>query len=129
MTTPTGSEAVIVDSSGWLEYLTEDLKADLFTPYIERKELNLVPTIVLYEVCKKLLMSQAKPAAERFSLQALRLQVIPLDEQIALAAARTGLDHRLAMADAIIYTTARHFQADLITSDAHFAGLPGVTLL
>ena len=33
------------------------------------------------------------------------------------------------MADAIIYATAHHYQAQLVTSDAHFANLPRVTLI
>jgi len=33
------------------------------------------------------------------------------------------------MGDAIIYATAEAHQAALITSDAHFSGLPGVTLI
>jgi predicted nucleic acid-binding protein len=33
------------------------------------------------------------------------------------------------MADAIIYATAQAHQAELITSDAHFSRLPGVTLI
>jgi predicted nucleic acid-binding protein len=32
------------------------------------------------------------------------------------------------MADAIILATAEFHKANLITSDSHFAGLPGVTL-
>jgi len=33
------------------------------------------------------------------------------------------------MGDAIIYATAEGHQAELITSDAHFSGLSGVTLI
>jgi predicted nucleic acid-binding protein len=33
------------------------------------------------------------------------------------------------MADAIIYASAQHHHALLSTSDAHFANLPGVTLM
>jgi predicted nucleic acid-binding protein len=33
------------------------------------------------------------------------------------------------MADAIIYATAQHHNAQLVTSDAHFANLPGVVFL
>ncbi len=35
MTTPSASEAVVIDSSGWLEYVTADTKADQFAPYVE----------------------------------------------------------------------------------------------
>jgi predicted nucleic acid-binding protein len=47
---------------------------------------------------------------------------------LAIAAARTSVDHHLAMADAIIYTTAQAHHAKLITSDLGFHGLPGVIM-
>jgi predicted nucleic acid-binding protein len=51
----------------------------------------------------------------------------PLDTKIALSAAEMCGRHRLATADAIIYATALDHGADLLTCDAHFEGLPGVT--
>ena len=53
-------------------------------------------------------------------------QVIDLNQQIALLAADLSLEHGLAMADSVIYATARIHQATLWTQDAHFAGLDGV---
>ena len=129
MTTPSASKVILVDSSGWLEYVTDDTKAEDFAPYIERQNLVLVPTIVLYEVYKRLWLAQGKTVADRFASQALRKRVVPLDEDLALSAARVSLDCRLAMADAIIYATAQRFQAQLITSDPHFQSLPGVILV
>jgi predicted nucleic acid-binding protein len=118
-----------VDSSGWLEYITLDAKANEAARYIEGAGPILVPTIVIYEVYKKLKMSWGKTEADRFASQAMRRQVILLNETLALAAANISLDHKLAMADAIIYATARRFEAELVTSDQAFGGLPGVTLL
>lgn len=129
MTVGTGTDPVLVDSSGWLEYLTEDTNAQAFAPYIEGPRPILIPTIVLYEVKKKILQVGTKTDVDRFVSQALRQRVIPLDENLALGAANVSLQHKLAMADAILYTTARAFQADLVTSDKAFAGLAGVTLL
>ncbi len=129
MTTPSASRRVLVDSSGWLEYLAEDTKAAHFAPFLTDTDPILVPTIVLYEVYKRLWTEQGKTVADRFASQALRRQVIPLDEDLALAAANASLEHHLAMADAIIYATARMFRAQLVTSDPHFRGLPGVTLI
>ena len=125
---PIDSEPLVVDSSGWLEYVTEDVQAAQFAPYIEREAPLLVPTIVLYEVYKKLLMDRGKTAADRFASQAMRRIVVSLDEDLALAAAQVSLDHRLAMADAIIYATAQAHQAQLVTGDLHFQGLPGVII-
>jgi AbrB family looped-hinge helix DNA binding protein len=37
VTVTTASEPVVVYSSGWLAYFTNDAKADLFAPYLERR--------------------------------------------------------------------------------------------
>jgi predicted nucleic acid-binding protein len=124
-----GSELVLVDSSGWVEFLGDGPHADKFAPYFEREERLVVPTIVLYEVYKKLLSAQGSTAADRFLSAALRARVATLDERLALLAARTSLDRRLAMADAIIYATALAAKAHLVTSDRHFQGLPEVTVI
>ena len=129
MTAGTASDPLLVDSSGWLEYLTQDVNALAFAPYLEGTRPLLVPTIVLYEVKKKILQIGSKVEADRFVSQALRRQIIPLDEMLALAAAEASIAHQLAMADAIIYTTARAFEAELVTSDQAFAGLSGVTVI
>ncbi len=129
MTTPTVSEPVLVDSSGWLEYITSDSKADLFAPYLETERSVLVPAIVLYEVRKILLQRQPKNVADLFVSQALRHIVVPVDQEVALSAAVLSIQYELPMADALIYATAQKHEADLITSDAHFEGLPNVTLL
>ena len=123
------SEHVLVDSSGWVEFLGDGPLADKFARYFEREDRLIVPAIVLYEVYKKLLSAQGSTAADRFLSAALRARVIPLDERLALLAARISLDRRLAMADAMIYATALGTGAQLYTSDTHFRGLPGVTVI
>jgi predicted nucleic acid-binding protein len=124
---PKGSELFLVDSSGWIEFLGDGPLADRFAPYFEREERLIVPAIVLYEVYKKLLSARG-PAADRFLSAALRARVVPIDERLALLAARISLDRRLAMADAMIYATALDAGAHLVTSDAHFQGLPEATV-
>lgn len=128
MTAPTGSEQILVDSSGWLEFFTADTKADLFDPYL-REPLILVPVIVLYEVRKILLLRQTKLAADHFVSQALRHTVVPVNQEIALSAAAISIQYKLAMADALVYSTAQRFEARLVTSDTGFRDLPGVILL
>jgi toxin FitB len=126
---PKGSELFLVDSSGWIEFLGDGPLADRFAPYFEREEKLVVPAIVLYEVYKKLLSTQGSTTAGRFLSAALRARVVPVDERVALAAARISLDHRMAMADAMIYATAAIAGAELVTSDAHFQGLPETTVI
>ena len=129
MTTPSASEAVVIDSSGWLEYVTADTKADQFAPYFEGELQILVPAIVLYEVRKILLLRQSQMLADVFVSEALRRQIIAVDEDIVLAAATISIRYSLPMADALLYATAQSRNAQFITSDAHFANLPGVTLI
>jgi predicted nucleic acid-binding protein len=129
VTTQSASDPVLVDSSGWLEYITSDSKADVFAPYLEGQRPILVPAIVLYEVRKLLLQRQPKTVADMFVSQALRHTVVPIDQEIALSAAVFSIQYELPMADALIYAVTEKFGAELITSDAHFKGLPQVTLL
>jgi predicted nucleic acid-binding protein len=128
VTGTTVSELWLIDSSAWLEYLTQDRDAAKFAPFIESASPTLVPTIVLYEVVKVLMRELGKSEADRFISEALRRVVVPLDEVLALAAAHVGNQHKLAMADSIIYATAQAHQAQPVTGDAAFRGLPGVII-
>ena len=131
MTTPSASDRVVVDSAGWVEFLGNGPKADAFAKYLEHPQSVLLPTIVVYEVYKKILREQGQNLAERFLSHAFSFheREVPLDVPLAALAAKTSLETNLPMADAIIYATARSRQAELITADSPFSGLPGVTLL
>ena len=56
-----------------------------------------------------------------------RSSVVDFDTSTALLAAEFSRDHGLSFADAVIYASARKHKSELITSDDHFEGLPGVT--
>jgi predicted nucleic acid-binding protein len=128
VTGTTVSELWLIDSSAWLEYLTQDVDAAKFAPYIESDVPTLVPTIVLYEVVKVLMRERGKMVADRFISEVLRRVVEPLEEGLALAAAHISNETKLAMADAIIYATAQARQAQLVTGNTAFRGLPGVII-
>ena len=131
MTTPNGSKRYIVDSSGWVEYLGDGPKTKAYARFFEKQEALILPTIVVYEVFKKLFKERGISVAEQFFAHAQELadNTIVLDTDLAVQAARLSSETGLPMADAIIYATAHALQAELITSDAHFSGLPGVTLI
>lgn len=116
--------AVIVDSSGWLEYFLNGPLADVYARHLSSEV--LVPTIVLYEVYKALKPRLAAPAVSAALAQMAERETIPLGENLALAAAESGLAWRLPMADAIIYAAAQDHGVPLVSSDSHFADLPGV---
>ena len=67
--------------------------------------------------------------ADQVVAYTLKCAVVPMDTAIALLAANLHREHKLATADAIVYATALHQKADLLTCDAHFQGLPDVVLL
>jgi predicted nucleic acid-binding protein len=58
-----------------------------------------------------------------------RATIVPVDESLALEAADVSLEFGLAMADSIVYTTARRHDAPLVTAGADFAGLPGTIVI
>jgi predicted nucleic acid-binding protein len=126
-----GSEAFVVDFSGRVEFLGGGPKADAFGKYLENSEAVLLPSMVVYEVYKKMLREQTLDLAERFLSHAFGLheRELAFDISLAASAARVSLAANLPMADAFIYAAAQAHQAELITSDAHFSGLPGVTLI
>jgi predicted nucleic acid-binding protein len=116
----------VVDSSAWLEYFANGPNASFFAPAIERPEELLVPSLVLYEVFKRILQQRDEGQA----LQAVAVMqqgaVIDLDAPLALVAARISLERKLPMADSVILATARAYGATVWTQDADFKGLAGV---
>jgi predicted nucleic acid-binding protein len=52
-----------------------------------------------------------------------RAEIAPVDESLALEAADISLALGLAMADSIVYATARRHGAQLVTTDSDFEGL------
>ena len=58
-----------------------------------------------------------------------RATIVPLDASLALEAADISLELGLAMADSIVYATARRHDATLVTGDADFQGLAGTVVI
>jgi len=116
----------VVDSSGWLEYFSNGQNADFFAPAIEDSPNNLVPTISLFEVFKRILVETNRDDA----LEAIALmktgQVVDLDENLALLAAELSFELKLPLADSIILASARANGAVFWTQDAHFKEIEGV---
>ena len=100
---------LLVDSSGWIEFFTDGPLADEYAKYLKDFTKIVTPTIVLYEVYKKIKKERTEEDA-LFAVSLInRTSVIPLSESIALLAADLSLKHSLPMADAIVYATAPVF--------------------
>lgn len=116
----------IVDSSGWIEYLLDTDRADLFADPIEQRNTLVVPVIALFEV-HKVLSRKAPADAVTQCLDVMRLgRVLDITDRRAVAAAGVAVQHRLAMADAMMYSLALELGATFWTQDADYQGLPGV---
>jgi toxin FitB len=116
----------LVDSSAWLEYFADGGSASQFAVAIESSEGLLVPTIVLYEVFKRILAQWGEAEAlSKYALMA-EAEVVPLSAPLAIEAARLSLVTHLPMADSVILATARAYGATVWTQDQHFSGLESV---
>ena len=117
----------IVDSSGWIEYFIDGPNADRFAAAIEDTDNLIVPAITLTEVYRWMLREATESEALAAAAVMKQGKVVPLDDQLSILAAEVSDRHKLPLADGIIYATAKHQDAELITQDADMEGLLGVT--
>jgi predicted nucleic acid-binding protein len=116
----------VVDSSAWLEYFANAPGAKHFAGAIEAIDRLVVPAVCLLEVFKVVLRQRGEGDA----LQAVALmqqgRVVELDAALALASAKAGVQHKLPLADSIVYATAQALGGVVWTQDEDFDGLPDV---
>jgi len=120
---------ILVDSFGWIEYLAGGQLAERYEEYLTNLAEVITPTIVLYEVYKKLRRERKEEEALLVIAQIMKTRIVPLSEEISLLAAEISLKHALPMADAIVYATAMKEACPVVTSDPHFKGLEDVIYL
>lgn len=121
--------ARVVDTSAWIEWMIGGPVAGRIVPSLPTPDQWIVPTIVQLELAKWTLRELGEDAADRVLAFTMTCRVVPLDTPIALLAVDLHRQHRLAVADSIVYATARHEGATVLTCDAHFEALPGVELV
>jgi predicted nucleic acid-binding protein len=116
---------VVLDSSGWIELLAGSDRAALFEPALHAEEV-LIPAIVRYEVGRYAFLHRGAEGRE-LALSALsKFELVPIDAEVADSAAELAHNHKLAMADALVYAVAKIANAELWTQDSHFENLNGV---
>lgn len=119
----------VVDSSAWVEWLADSPIGALVHRSLPKRDQWLAPTIIQLELAKWAYRTLEEERADDVMAFSAKCVVVPLDTNIALAAAALCREHKLATADAIVYATARAHGADLLTCDAHFKDLPNVILI
>lgn len=119
----------LVDSSGWIEFASNGPLADRYQSHLKNLSQVLTPSIVVYEVYKRLKRDASEAAADAIVAAMGKTRVVPLDDRLALQAAEFSLSLGLPMTDAIVYATAQAHHATVITSDADFKDLAQVVYL
>jgi toxin FitB len=118
---------IVIDSSGWIQYFMNGPLADPYAEYLTKKFREiLTPSIILYEVYKKLKKEVNLDTIDACLSQLEETQLTDLSPELAYRAVDLSLEYKLALADSVIYATAISHGAKLITSDADFKNLPGV---
>jgi predicted nucleic acid-binding protein len=118
--------AICLDSSGWIEIAEGGPNAEAFAEALEPSQSILSSVISLYEISKYLTREVGETDAQELLAFIRNYPVIAVTEDLALSAANLSAVHQLAMADALIYATARSHKATLWTQDIDFEGLPNV---
>ena len=116
----------LLDSSGWIEFFTDGPLAAKYAGYLKDPAQVLTPTVVLYEVYKKIKRERTEEEALSAVSLINRTKVVDLTESTALFAADLSIIHSLPMADAIVYATAIEADCSVVTGDAHFKKLDRV---
>jgi len=119
----------VVDTSAWIEWMLGSPVGQRLERELPDRDQWLVPTIIHYELARWTARELPEAAARAVMAFSTQLMVTPLDTYLAVKAAGCAKDHKLAMADSIVYATTIDAGADLLTCDAHFAKLPQVVYL
>lgn len=120
---------MLVDTSAWVEWLIGSPTGDRVAGHLPDQAEWMVPTMVQLELAKWLTREVGEDKADQVIAFTQVCKVVPLDTEIALAAADACRAHKLATADAIVFATAQAHGATVLTCDAHFEGLPCVTFI
>ena len=116
----------VVDSCGWLEYFANGTNVGFFAPVLEATETLLVPSLCVFEVCKRVALQRGEAAAQQAAEFMAKGDIITLGANTAFAAALYSAKHKLPMADSLILITAQEHKATLWTQDADLKGHKGV---
>lgn len=122
---------ILIDSCGWIEYFVEGPLAEGYAKYVEQanEETTVTPSIVVYEVYKKIKNARSEQNALEAYAQLARTRIIDLTPKLSVEAAEVSLSTNLPMADSIILATARAYNAQVITSDQHLKNLKEVKFI
>ncbi len=111
---------LLIDSSGWIQFFTDGPLAREYAKHLKDLSRIITPTVVLFEVYKKIKRERSEEEALLAVSLMNRTSVVELSESIALLAADLSIQTSLPMADAMVYASALENNCNVVTSDEHF---------
>jgi predicted nucleic acid-binding protein len=122
---------ILIDSCGWIEYFGEGPLAEKYAAVIEKskKDEIVTPTVVVYEVYKKMKCIKGEDKAVDAYAQLSLTRVVELTSSLCVKAADISINLEIGMADAIVLATANECGAQIVTSDQHFKKIEGVKFI
>ncbi len=121
---------VLIDSWTWIEYWKGGKLAKVAGAYIEGDEESVVSTVNISEVYFWVARYYDEAtAAEKLKTVEKRCSVVPVDKEIAIAAAKIKIECKLGLADSLIMATARHVHGKVVSGDADMKALKDVIFL
>ncbi len=131
----------IVDSYAWIEFIAGTQHEPRVREILSTADLLITPDIVLAEVARRLARDRlgSDKVREKVEDIATLSQVAPITTEVALGVSsaddvlRRGARSRglktPGLSDAVILSTARVFDGQVLTGDLHFKGLPETSWL
>ncbi len=121
---------VLIDTWTWIEYWKGGELAREAARYIDGEEESIVSTINIAEICFWVARyyDEAK-AREKLETLEKRCHVIAIEKEMAIAAAKIRIQHRLALADSLIVATARSAGGKVVSGDPNMKHLEDVIFL
>ena len=98
---------IVIDSSGWMAFLAGSEQGKKLLKFIEKPQELVVPAVTIYKVFKKILQERDEEEALRVAGLMSSGNVVDLTRDLAIEAALISVEHKIPMADSIIYATAR----------------------
>ncbi|NAT10989.1 hypothetical protein C4E22_05530 [ANME-1 cluster archaeon AG-394-G06] len=115
---------MLIDSFAWIEYFMGTEMGEEVRDVVERDKQLYTSPIVIAEIYSKSLRTDGR-AEERRNFIAKRCDIIPIDEKIAVEAAKIHAEAKKTMedfglADAFVLASARYKNVKVLTGDPHF---------
>lgn len=124
---------MLIDSSAWIEYFMGTENGEKVRKIIDDDEQVYISPVVLAEIYSKSIRTDGKQD-ERRDFMVKRCVIVPIDERIAVQAAKIHAETKksikdFGLADAFILATAREKGIKVLTGDSHFRSFPESVML